>query len=247
MQQVTNTRIQIPPQCNPGEMHRVATVSGPKEGCEQVQKMIQRIITEQSSAGVMSGQPPSANHHHYPQQPQQPMEGQQGYTAEWAAYHAAQAAAAAAQQQLQQQQQQAPTYTAPVYQQQQPAGQHYQQHQAYANQQAASAPAPAPAGQAAPDTYYEQFFRYEYYYGTEAARQYYGAWAPPVGTPNPYGTNPNGIQPAPAATEAPGQPAATAQAAPAAAATPSSAMLATDARETSRRKVSNLPAWMTKK
>lgn len=241
MQQSTNTKIQIPPQCNPGEMHRVATVHGTEEGCKQVQKMIQRIITEQSSAGVMSGQPPAA-HYQY-QQPHQPTEGQQGYSAEWAAYHAAQQAAAVLQQQ-QQQQQQASAYSAPMHHQQQqqhhPAQQQYHQTHNYANQQQQGAQASAAAGQTAPDAYYEQFFRYEYYYGTEAARQYYGAWSPPVGTPNPYGTNPNGIQAAPAAN---GPAPAASAAAPAAGG--STAIHPNEARETGRRKVSNLPAWMT--
>jgi hypothetical protein len=68
-----------------------------------------------------------------------------------------------------------------------------------------------------------------------------------VGTPNPYGTNPNGI--ASAADQA--APLADSTAASSMAVAPSSA--ATDAvappaaaRDTGRRGVSNLPAWMTK-
>jgi hypothetical protein len=68
--------------------------------------------------------------------------------------------------------------------------------------------------------------------------------------PNPYGTNPNGIQPAPAAAPAQAAPAPAPVAAPVYAAAPSAAPVAPvggEARETSRRRVSNLPAWMTKK
>lgn len=227
MQSKTNTRIQIPSHPVPGETQRIATVTGPKEGCEQVRAMIQSISAAQSSAPVMSGtynqqQPhmhPHAHSHYAAPQP-----AQQQYSAEWAAYHAAQAAAAAAQQQQQQQ------YSS------QPAP-------------AAAAAAPAAAQQPASDAYYEQFFRYAYYYGEEAARAHYKTWSPPVGTPNPYGVNPAGITPAPATADA-STPAAAA-AAPVAAAAPAPVAHApapadAQALETGRRKVSNLPAWMTK-
>lgn len=213
MQNTTGTRIQIPSAAMPGETHRLASITGTEQGCQQVQQMIARIIAEQSSASVMSGAPFEGQSSYYAQQPQQQSDA---YSAEWAAYHAAQAAAQ--------------------------------------QQQAAAAPAPAPTPAAAApapgaDAYYEQFFRYAYYYGEDAARRYYGAWSPPVGTPNPYGVNPAGIQAAPA-------PAAGAAAAPAAAqapatthtapAPPPSAPSDGEPRETGRRKVSNLPAWMTK-
>jgi hypothetical protein len=139
---------------------------------------------------------------------------------------------------------------------------------------------------AATNEYTEPFFRYAYYYGEEAARQYYGAWSPPVGTPNPYGVNPNGITTTPTAgagaaaavtttaTTASGTVAvetSTPDTTSTAAATttgtaagnqyysatetvPSNTTTTTTddaadamARETSRRHVSNLPAWMTKK
>eukprot|EP00977_Amphora_coffeiformis_P016472 scaffold5108_cov172-Amphora_coffeaeformis.AAC.21 len=236
MQQTTNTRIQIPPQCKPGEMHRVATVSGPEEGCKKVQQMIQRIITEQSSAGVMSGQPPTQQYSYYQQRPTDQN------SAEWAAYHAAQQAAAA------QQKEQVHAYHAPVHQQTAAyASNQYQQQAFQAQPQQAPATA-APAGQPAADAYYEQFFRYAYYYGEPAARNYYKEWSPPLGTPNPYGANPNGVQPAPAAAPGDsGAPAPTAAPAAAPVAGPVPAGPRTDARETSRRAVSNLPAWMTKK
>ena len=222
MQNTTRTRIQIPQQPNPGDTHRVATISGPPEGCTVAQQMIERIVAEQSSASVMAGAPFQQQRHPHPQQQQSyygaagPQENQQGYSAEWAAYHAAQQAAA------QQQQQQ---------------------------QQAAAAPAPA----AGADAYYEQFFRYAYYYGEDAARTHYGAWSPPPGTPNPYGVNPAGITAVPAATAAAtaaGASAAGGQAAPAPAAAQAPAAPvapSAEARETGRRQVSNLPAWMTKK
>jgi len=188
MQQKTGTRIQIPSQPTPGQAHRVATVTGTQEGCNQVQGFIERIINEQSSACVMSGAPPQQNYY------QEQLQGANQNSAEWQAYYAAQA----------------------VVKQQQPPV------------QAPAAPVPAA------DAYYEQFFRYAYYYGEPAARQYYGAWSPPVGTPNPYGVNPNGVTAAPAAAPTP------AAAAPAVA-----PMSHQESRESSVRKVSNLPAWMT--
>lgn len=200
MQQKTGTRIQIPSQPTPGQAHRIATVSGTQDGCNQVQGFIERIVTEQTSACVMSGAPVPQTHYQ-----QQYQNASNQNSAEWQAYYAAQAVA---------QQQQAP---AP----------------------AAAAPAPAQAA----DAYYEQFFRYAYYYGEPAARQYYAAWSPPVGTPNPYGVNPNGVTAAPAA----------AAPAPATAPAPAPAQVShqvshhqgAPARDTSVRKVSNLPAWMT--
>ena len=135
----------------------------------------------------------------------------------------------------------------------------------------------ATAAVAATNEYTEPFFRYAYYYGEEAARQYYGAWSPPVGTPNPYGINPNGITiPTAAATTETATTSfagteITSNVAPAASAStgnqnygtveqqqsnkatmaPSTTSTDDDAaaiaRETSRRHVSNLPAWMTKK
>jgi far upstream element-binding protein len=275
MQSTTQTRIQIPPTVpNPGDMYRIITVTGPSmEACQQVQSMIHRILAEQSSAGVMAG-----NHTLQQQQPQpsssygsqyataatttstgQAQINQPGYTAEWAAYHAAQ------QQQQQQQQVQ------------------------YHDTAAAAGATPAVAATttatvAATNEYTEPFFRYAYYYGEEAARQYYGAWSPPVGTPNPYGVNPNGITTTPTAGAAAAAAVTTTTAATvsgtaavdtttpdttstAAATTttgnqyysatetvPSNTTTTTTddaadamARETSRRHVSNLPAWMTKK
>lgn len=231
MQNKSRTRIQIPGQPTPGQPHRIATVSGPPEACEQVRQMIDRIVMEQSSAHVMAGAAGGPGQGYHQQQGgyhqaqggyQQQQQAQAGgdYSAEWAAYYAAQAVA--------QQQQQAPAPApAPV---------------------AAPAPAPAPSSAEA-DKYREEFFRYAYYYGEPAARQYYGAWSPPPGTVNPYGVNPDGITAPPAA----GAPAATAAApAPAPVAAPAPAPVAASAepvpqgRETSRRKVSNLPAWMTR-
>lgn len=228
MQQVTQSRIQIPPSAQVGESYRVATITGPAEGCQQAQQMISRIVAEQSSVSVMSGMPFTNDHHRGMHQQQQQQHGQsyapqqqnqQGYSAEWAAYHAAQAAAAQQQ------------------------------------QEAIAAVAPAPA---AASDYQEHFFRYAYYYGEEAARQYYGAWAPAEGTPNPYGVNPAGISPAPVAEPAAAAPVSMQQSM---ILTPDAPVTTTDitqaeipptehladVRETSRRQVSNLPAWMTKK
>jgi len=94
--------------------------------------------------------------------------GQQDYSKEWAAYYAAQA---------QQQQGGAATATpAPA-----PAA---------AQQSTTDSTATATAASQDPTAYYDQFYRYALYYGEEAARKTYGAWAPPVGTPNPYGNAP---------------------------------------------------------
>jgi far upstream element-binding protein len=261
MQSTTQTRIQIPPTVpNPGDIYRVITVTGPSmEACQQVQSMIHRILSEQSSAGVMSGnhaaqsQQPYGNPYTAATSAQSPQINQPGYTAEWAAYHAAQ------QQQVQ-----------------------YQETTNAAAVTAATQPVAATAAVPATNEYTEPFFRYAYYYGEEAARQYYGAWSPPVGTPNPYGVNPNGITTPTAAaattTSAATTSAATTSAATTTATTPvetanpnygtttepgqsiatnaASALTTTTdddddaaafARETSQRHVSNLPAWMTKK
>jgi far upstream element-binding protein len=163
-------------------MHRVATVSGPAEGCQKIQEIISRIINEQSSQFVMNGQAfgeyggQTQGYGMYGQQQQQPQQQQYGaaaggedYSAQWAAYYAAQATS-----------------------------------------QTAAAPAPASAGTTtgnaasqgetpAADAYHDAFFRYAYHYGEDAARQYYGAWSPAAGTANPYGVNPNGTTAAPAA------------------------------------------------
>ena len=183
MQQRTQTRIQIPSQPTPGQMNRIATVTGSAESCQKVQEIINRIIMEQSSQFVMNGQAfgeqyGSQNHgmyghqqqqqYHHQQQQQQQQHGAaaggEDYSAQWAAYYAAQAA----------------------------------------SQNTSAAPTPAPAAAAsqgetpAADAYYDAFFRYSYHYGEDAARQYYGAWSPPAGTPNPYGVNPAGTTNTPA-------------------------------------------------
>lgn len=257
MQGKTQTRIQIPSMPTPGQMYRIATITGPAEGCQKVSDIITRISAEQSSQFVITGaafsqQQPSYNAYgSYPQQQQyggygqqqqqqqqqaygsypygqqQPAastattaQSQQGatksdYSAEWAAYYAAQATStgqatattAAA----------TPTATVAATTVATPAA-------------ATTAAAATPAGasttdsqQPAADAYHDAFFRYAYHYGDEAARQYYGAWSPPQGTPNPYGTNPNlSTAPAPAATAA------------------------AEIKDSSVRTVSNLPAWMTK-
>ena len=220
MQQRTQTRIQIPSQPTPGQIFRLATVTGPAEGCQKIQEIIARISNEQSSQFVMTGecfnqygQQQAYGQHNNQQQYGSAAAGggggggggQQGgdYSAQWAAYYAAQDGAKGG--------------------------------GASGAQQSASTGAPttgAAAGGASSgsaDQYYEDFFRYSYHYGEEAARKAYSAWSPPEGTPNPYGANPN------------------ASAAPASAPTPSPAAAAPrQHRDSSVRSVSNLPAWMTK-
>lgn len=187
MQQRTQTRIQIPSQPTPGQMYRIATVSGPAEGCQKVQEIVNRIIMEQSSQFVMNGQAfgqygQGGQNQSYgmygQQQPQQQQQQHYGrgaaggggddYGAQWASYYAAQASTQNAA---------APT-PAPA---------------------ASNAAAATQADQPAADAYHDAFFRYAYHYGEDAARQYYGAWSPAAGTPNPYGVNPAGITAAPPA------------------------------------------------
>eukprot|EP00588_Corethron_pennatum_P013286 CAMPEP_0194271448 /NCGR_PEP_ID=MMETSP0169-20130528/5207_1 /TAXON_ID=218684 /ORGANISM="Corethron pennatum, Strain L29A3" /LENGTH=716 /DNA_ID=CAMNT_0039013787 /DNA_START=51 /DNA_END=2201 /DNA_ORIENTATION=- len=215
LQQRTKCRIQIPNQCAPGNPNRVITITGPAEGCQQVKQMVERMIMEQSSNSVMSGAQYSNNYQPQQQQQQggggggygqqaaygayghQPgagaygqgqqaspygqgqqqgaaggaAGGQKDYSAEWAAYYAAQAAAGqpaqGGAQACAQAAQASPTGAA-----------------------VAAAPAAANGGASAavptdPTAYYNDFWKYASYYGEEAARQYYGAWSPPPGTPNP--------------------------------------------------------------
>ena len=224
MQTTTQTRIQIPSQAIPGQSYRVATVTGSPEGCSQVQQMIAQISAEQSSAGVLSGTPMTSSAYSYSNSAV-PVGGAataasvsgDPYAAEWAAYHAAQQAAVTQQ----------------------------QQH----NTTTAAHPASGVAASTGTSTeYYEQFFRYAYYYGEEAARAYYKTWSPPIGTPNPYGVNPNGISPAPAPVDVPTASATTTTntaTTTGASTTPQQPSDAPVAKETGRRNVSNLPAWMT--
>ena len=81
MEGATNTRIQIPPSVqNPGDLYRLATVYGPTmEACQLVQSMIQRIVTEQSSAGVISGNSTAQSPFSSSFGPQQQQQQSQGY------------------------------------------------------------------------------------------------------------------------------------------------------------------------
>lgn len=92
----------------------------------------------------------------------------------------------------------------------------------------AAAPAAATATSETPahDAYYEVFWQYAAYYGEEAARKHYGGWSPPIGTPNP---NANAGASATSSAPAPAAPAPAAQVG--------------EAKDSSVRKVSNLPAW----
>jgi far upstream element-binding protein len=282
MQNKSGTRIQIPSHPTPGQPHRICTVQGTPEGCQQVQEMIHRIIQEQSSQAVMAGtgyqnqqqqqggyggqqqggyhqggyggQQQQQQYGAYGQQQQASAAttaggasstgGQKDYSAEWAAYYAAQAAAGANGAAASATPAAAATPTAAAATSTAaPAA------AAATTTSSTTSTAGAPAAAAAApgaDAYYDQFFRYAYHYGEDAARKYYGAWSPPVGTTNPYGTNPNpSPAPAQAATGSTSATATTA-AAPAAAAPAPAATPAANVRDTSVRKVSNLPAWMTK-
>jgi far upstream element-binding protein len=246
MQNQSGTKIQIPSFSTPGLQTRTATVTGPTEGCERVKQMIERIVLEQSSQSVMSGVAGQGQdqygqsyggggqqygHGHnaasfggYGGQQQQAYNGQQqqsgsqDYSKEWAAYYAAQGAMHG----------------------------NGGTSESYVASAAAAVSEPTPAANTQPDTYHEQFFRYAYYYGEEAARNHYGAWSPPPGTPNPYGVNPNGIIQAPSA---PVEQHVAPTPAPAPATYNQSAAAMTmpaNVRDSGRRGVSNLPAWMTK-
>lgn len=231
MQTTTRCRVQIPPTPAPGSIYRVISVTGSADGTAQVKQMIETIIAEQSSQSVMSGAA-FTNGNQYGQQQQNYYGGQQQVYG----------------QQVYGQQAYGQQYGQPVYggQMQTAAKSDYSaEWAAYYAAQAeagqgggmatASAPAAAPAAATAPeqqpyDAYYEVFWQYAAYYGEEAARTHYGAWSPPVGT-----LNPNAATAAPTTTPALVAPAN----APIAAA-------ATEAQDSSVRKVSNLPAWMTK-
>jgi len=234
MQQRTQTRIQIPSQATPGQIYRLATVTGPAEGCQKIQEIIARISNEQSSQFVMTGecfqqggqqgQQAYGQQQAYGSQGQQQygaaagQQGQQGgqqdYSAQWAAYYAAQATQGGS------------------------GGAQQAASTAVAATATAASTGASGAASGGADQYYEDFFRYAYHYGEEAARKAYAAWAPPEGTPNPYGTNPS-------AGSASGAPAP----APSAAATSTPAAASYDPKQhkdSSVRKLSNLPAWMTK-
>ncbi|GMI23641.1 hypothetical protein TrCOL_g11311 [Triparma columacea] len=192
IQRQTKARFQIPPAADVGMPHRTCTISGTNDSVQQVKQIVERMLVEQNTAFFMGGQPNSMGqggygggmgngqpqgaygyggqqqgyyghhqqqqpHHYQQQQQQQQQQPQKDYSKEWAAYYAAQA--------QQQQQQRQPAAPAP-----------------------AQAPASAPTQEAVatdPTAYYEQFWQYTSYYGEEAARKYYGAWSPPVGTPHP--------------------------------------------------------------
>ena len=225
MQGKTRCRIQIPQMCAPGSPNRLITINGPPDGVTLVKGMIERIIMEQSSHFVMQGATFSNGYGAadqnqfggydqyqgsayggaaaYGQQQyvqQQYGQGQQDYSAEWAAYYAAQA----------QQQGGVAAPAAAVA--------------ATATTGVASSSTNVDAAATDPTAYYDDFWRYVAYYGEEAARQYYGAWSPPEGTPNPYANGTTGSTSAPA-----------------------SAQQGTNVKDSSVRDgVSNLPAWMTK-
>lgn len=183
LQQRTKTRIQIPPSV-PGQEYRIITITGPPDGCQKIQEILNRIVMEQSSQFVMTGECFQAAVYPYGQQAaaygqyyQQAYgltgatTGQADYSAQWAAYYASMNQSASATGTLQP----AATGTAST--------------SAAAGISTANT-SQGQSQQISPDAYYDAFFQYAYHYGEDKARQYYGAWSPPVGTPNPYGTNP---------------------------------------------------------
>lgn len=248
MQTKSGSRIQIPSQPVPGMGYRIATITGPPENCSAVKQMIDRIIGEQSSQSVMTGAAFTGSFSQGQQEQQQGMQGQgQQYGQQYGAYGAQQAGAYA--QTAQPSSGQKTDYSAEwaaYYAQQAASGSTSASASTPAPAAAASpasAPAPVASGgnaqQPAADSYYDAFFRYAVYYGEAAARQYYGAWSPPQGTPNPYGAAGSGASVAPASAAVSTGMGHPQQSAPAPA---QSEILDTSAR----RGVSNLPAWMTK-
>ncbi len=234
MQNKSQARVQIPSQPTPGQTFRIATVTGTPEACQVAQSMIERVIMDQSSQSVMSGiafrggtgataAVAATGYYGQQQQPygstaasaygqqsyaygtqQQQQQPQKDYTAEWAAYYAAQAAAAAV----------GATTTA--------------QTATTGDSSASTTAASVPTD---PTAYYNDFWKYAEYYGEDAARLYYGAWSPPVGSINPNSSTPSN-QPQGDVTTATNTSTMTGSA-------------AKDTRDTSVRSVSNLPAWMT--
>lgn len=227
MQTTTRCRIQIPPTAAPGSMYRVISVIGNAAGCQQVKQMIETIVAEQSSQSVMSGVGFAAGN---PYGQQTAAYGQQSYYGQQTAAYGQQAAATGQH-----------DYSAEwaAYYAAQAAAQGGAAATATATTAAATTTAaPAPAGETpAYDAYYDVFWQYASYYGEEAARKHYGAWSPPEGTPNP--NLANGGASAAAST------AATPSPAPSAATADASSQQA-EIKDSSVRKVSNLPAWMNK-
>jgi far upstream element-binding protein len=229
MQSTTRCRIQIPPTAPPGSMYRVISVIGNAAGCQQVKQMIETIVAEQSSQSVMSGVGFAAANPYG----QQAAYGQQAYgqAAYGQGYYGQQQTADATGQK---------DYSAEWAAYYAAMGQTGAAATVTAAAPAATttatATALAPAGEIAHDAYYEVFWQYASYYGEEAARKHYGAWSPPEGTPNP--NLANGTASAPVA------------AAPAPVDTQASSEATTqhsqEIRDSSVRKVSNLPAWMNK-
>eukprot|EP00536_Pseudo-nitzschia_multiseries_P010638 jgi/Psemu1/67513/estExt_Genemark1.C_3330001 len=258
LQNKTDTRIDIPQQPPPGQNVRVITVTGPtQEACNMAKTYIERIVHEQSAASVMTGSP--FNNHHQNHGNMGNSMGHMGHMGGNRHHHGGPGLGYQNQNQYRNHNHHANNFQnhnnnnninggdQNSAQSNDPAWQAYYAAQAIANkqqqeqqqqQQAAAAAAAAPAS----DAYYEQFHRYSYYYGEEAARQYYGSWSPPVGTPNPYGTNPDGIT-APPAAQSGGNGPSQQPASPAPAPAPAANM---QVRDSSVRRVSNLPAWMTK-
>ena len=224
LQNKTQARIQIPSQPTPGQENRIATITGTQEGCQQAQSMIERIIMDQSSQSVMTGlaftgtRAPVANTAAYygQQQQQQPMYDMQQQQQQYgvvAAYGQQQQYPYAAQQQQK-------DYTAEwaAYYAAQAAAAAATTSATAADTTAAATTSAVPTD---PTAYYNDFWKYAEYYGEEAARVYYGAWSPPIGSVNPNIAQKQQDQVANAASTA------------------------IQAKDTSVRNVSNLPAWMT--
>lgn len=253
LQEKTKTQINIP-QEPVGDL-RIITVTGPSiEACNEAKNYIEVIMREKSVTSIMAGTYQNNNNNFHQNQYSnhamnnyQQQQNQNQYNGGGGGYYQNNYRQPRNNSYQQQQQQQVAATT----QSSDPAWQAYHAAQALATKQqqeqqqaaavAAAVVAAATQQQPASDTYYEQFHRYAYYYGEDAARQYYGTWSPPIGTANPYGVNPAGItNPPPVdAASAPGAATATAQV------VAGGAGGAPAARDSSVRKVSNLPAWMT--
>ncbi|CBJ29702.1 conserved unknown protein [Ectocarpus siliculosus] len=186
LQNRTGCRIQIPSQTDPGTYPptRRVTLTGVGESPHNAKRDIEMMVRDDENRGGYGrgggGGPPPHQQGYAPP-------GGGRYGGPPAPYGAPppQGYYGAPPPQHQQPYQPAP-YGHPPPQQYQPAPQYQPYGQPPPQQQAAAAPAPAP-GAVDMSQYHDQFWQYAAYYGEQVARDQYGAWAPPAGTPPPPG------------------------------------------------------------
>ncbi|KAJ1452118.1 hypothetical protein M885DRAFT_620270 [Pelagophyceae sp. CCMP2097] len=207
VQGLSGCRIQIPTQPDAGSMPpvRTVTVTGPEEGKQRAQYEIMQIITQHQQqhpakhgsyggggGGGGGGQQMQQMGDPYAQQ----MGGAGAMLDPYAQPGFVDPYGGSYQQQMQMQQ------MMQMQMQQQSPQQPPQQSPQHAAQQSPQQQPEAPA-ELAPDAYYQDFWNYVGWYGEEAARGVYGAYAPPPGTAPPPGIV---APPAQAQPAAPSQP-----------------------------------------